>query len=84
MSHPPRLIRASVLAARGDAVGFDGRVVIVTGATGFLGSAVCKAFVETDATVIGVYLLDKELPFFEKTVGADAKRVVLEKADVSR
>lgn len=57
--------------------------MIVTGATGFLGSAVCKAFAEAGATVIGVYLLHKELPFFEKALGADAKRVVLEKADIT-
>src|SRR2546428_6160637 len=62
----------------------EGRVVIVTGATGFLGSEVCRAFVEAGATVVGVYVLDKELPFFEKTLGADAKRVVLEKADVTK
>ena len=58
--------------------------VAVTGATGFLGSEVCRAFLEAGATVVGVYVLDKELPFFEKTLGADAKRVVLEKADVTK
>ena len=63
---------------------FDGKIVIVTGATGFLGSEVCRAFLETGATVVGVYVIDKELPFFEKTLGADAKRVVLEKADVTK
>jgi len=60
------------------------RVTIITGATGFLGSEVCRAFLGAGATVVGVYVLDKELPFFEKTLGADAKRVVLEKADVTR
>ena len=63
---------------------FDGKIVIVTGATGFLGSEVCRAFLETGATVVGVYVIDKELPFFEKVLGAGAKRVVLEKADVTK
>ena len=63
---------------------FDGKVVIVTGATGFLGASVCKTFVEAGATVVGVYLLDKELPHFQKILGSDAKRVVLEKADVTQ
>src|SRR3989442_14940959 len=62
----------------------ESKIVIVTGATGFLGSEVCRAFLEAGATVVGVYVLDKELPFFEKTLGADAKRVVLEKADVTK
>src|SRR5256712_733506 len=62
---------------------FDGKVVIVTGATGFLGSEVCRAFLETGATVVGVYVIDKELPFFEKVLGAGAKQVVREKADVT-
>ena len=60
------------------------RVAIITGATGFLGSEVCRAFLEAGTTVVGVYVLDKELPFFEKTLGGDAKRVVLEKADVTK
>ena len=63
---------------------FDGKIVIVTGATGFLGSEVCRAFLETGATVVGVYVIDKKLPFFEKVLGAGAKRVVLEKADVTK
>ena len=63
---------------------FRGKVVIATGATGFLGSAVSTAFVDEGATVIGVYLFDKELPYFRKSLGADARKVVLQRADVSK
>lgn len=60
------------------------RVVIVTGGTGFLGSAVCKAFAETGATVVAVYFLDREIPYFEKTLQAEAKKATLLKADVTK
>src|SRR2546427_12165150 len=66
---------------RVSAMAVENRVAIITGATGFLGSEVCRAFLEAGATVVGVYVLDKELAFFEKTLGADAKRGGLEKAD---
>ncbi len=60
------------------------RVVVVTGGTGFLGSSVCKAFLETGDSVVAVYFIDKELPYFEKVLGEEAKKVLLEKADVTR
>lgn len=63
---------------------FRGRLVIVTGGTGFLGTAVCKAFLEANATVLAVYLLDAELPAFESTLGARSKDVARVKADVPR
>jgi len=63
---------------------FGGRVVMVTGGTGYLGSAVCKAFRDAGADVVAVYLLEKELPYFRKILGAGAKQITLEKADVSR
>src|SRR2546422_1461483 len=62
--------------------GLDGKVVVVTGGTGYLGSSVCKAFAETGATVVSVYLLDREIPYFEKVLGALGKNVTLLKADV--
>lgn len=62
----------------------DEQVVVVTGGTGYLGSSVCKVFTELEAAVVAVYILDSELPYFEKTLGTDAKRVSLEKADVTR
>ena len=64
--------------------GLDGKVVVVTGGTGYLGSSVCKAFAETGATVVSVYLLDREIPYFEKTLGALGKNVTLLKADVTQ
>lgn len=63
---------------------FGGRVVMVTGGTGYLGSAVCKAFRDAGADVVAVYLFEKELPYFRKILGAGAKQITLEKADVSR
>jgi NAD(P)-dependent dehydrogenase (short-subunit alcohol dehydrogenase family) len=62
----------------------DAPVVVVTGGTGYLGSSVCKAFAETGAIVVGVYVLDREIPYFEKTLGPLVKRVTLLKADVTR
>src|SRR6266540_2303837 len=81
---PASLIGAARLRLQGGAMDFDGKVVIVTGATGFLGSEVSKSFVEAAATVVGVYLLDKELPFFQRVLGPDAKRVILERADAGK
>lgn len=60
------------------------RVTLVTGATGFLGSAVCKAFAEAGAAVVGVYLFDKEIPHFQRTLGGLAKGVTLRRADAAR
>ncbi len=60
------------------------RVAIVTGGTGYLGSSVCKAFAETGAAVVGVYVLDRELPYFRRTLGRQAGKVTLLKADVTR
>src|SRR5207249_5940776 len=59
----------------GGGVGLDGKVVVVTGGTGYLGSSVCKAFAETGATVVSVYLLDREIPYFEKVLGALGKKI---------
>ena len=58
-------------------------VVVVTGGTGYLGSAVCKAFAETGNAVVAVYILDRELPFFRRALGRLAGEVSLVKADVA-
>src|SRR3989441_10302188 len=62
----------------------DGPVVVVRGGTGYVGSSVCKAYAETGATVVAVYLLEREIPYFEKTLGRLGKDVVLLKADVAQ
>ena len=59
------------------------RVVIVTGGTGYLGSAVCRVFVEAGARVVAVYVLDRELPYFRKTLRSLARKVSLIKADLT-
>src|SRR3989475_462385 len=79
-SEATRLMKRDRLPVAGG--GLDGKVVVVTGGTGYLGSSVCKAFAETGATVVSVYLLDREIPYFEKVLGALGKNVTLLKADV--
>lgn len=61
-----------------------GRVVIVTGGTGFLGTDVCLAFLTSGAAVVAVYLFDRELPYFRKRLGTAANRVEIEKADTAK
>ncbi len=63
---------------------FRGKVVVVTGGTGYLGSDVCRAFAEAGANVVAVYLFEEEERYFRKRLGRHAKRVVLEKADASK
>jgi NAD(P)-dependent dehydrogenase (short-subunit alcohol dehydrogenase family) len=60
------------------------RVAIVTGGTGYLGSSVCKAFAEIGARVVAVYVLDRELPYFRRTLGPLSRKVSLLKADVTK
>jgi len=60
------------------------RVAVVTGGTGYLGSSVCKAFAETGATVVAVYVFDQELPYFRRTLGRVARKVSLFKADLTK
>src|SRR2546426_1528285 len=81
-SEATRLMKRDGLPVAGG--GLDGKVVVVTGGTGYLGSSVCKAFAETGATVAAVYLLDREIPYFEKLLGALGKNVTLLKADVTQ
>src|SRR5437879_9344986 len=78
-SEAARLMKRDGLPEAGG--GLDGKVVVVTGGTGYLGSSVCKAFAETGATVVAVYLLDREIPYFEKLLGALGKNVTLLKAE---
>ena len=60
------------------------RIVIVTGATGHLGTAVCKALLADGETIVGVYRRDESLSGFRESVGAIVEKAVLEKADVSK
>src|SRR3989449_1402253 len=79
-SEATRLMKRNGVPVAGG--GLDGKVVVVTGGTGYLGSSVCKAFAEAGATVAAVYLLDREIPYFEKVLGTLGKNVTLLKANV--
>src|SRR3989449_5508535 len=79
-SEAARLMKRDGLPEAGG--GLNGKVVVVTGGTGYLGSSVCKAFAEAGAIVVAVYLLDREIPYFEKILGTLGKNVTLLKANV--
>jgi len=49
----------------------DGKVALVTGATGALGQVVSKAFIAAGARVIATYVVEGELARFEAAVPAD-------------
>jgi len=49
----------------------DGKVALVTGATGALGQVVSKAFIAAGARVIATYVVESELARFEAAVPAD-------------
>ncbi len=58
--------------------------MIVTGATGNLGTAVCKAFLSAGDTVVAVYRRDDALQSLRDGLGPGADKVVFEKADVAK
>ena len=60
---------------------FSNRIVLVTGGTGALGRAITSAFIESNATVISSYVVDREIESLKK----DSKPMLqLVKADVSK
>ncbi len=75
------MTRGAFLSAGGTVVE---SVVLVTGGTGYLGTSVCKAFAEARSRVVAAYLLDQEIPYFEKTLESRVRKVSLIKADVTK
>ena len=59
-------------------------VALVTGGTGFLGTSMCRAFLDANATVVAVYGFDRELPYFRENLCIAAKPVHLQKADAAK
>jgi NAD(P)-dependent dehydrogenase (short-subunit alcohol dehydrogenase family) len=60
----------------------DGKVALVSGGTGALGRAVCKAFVEAGARVVATYVVDEEAAAMRGMLPAD--RCELAKVDLTR
>ena len=60
---------------------FSNRIVLVTGGTGALGRSITSAFIESNATVISSYVVDREIESLKK----DSKPMLqLVKTDVSK
>jgi len=45
---------------------FSNRIVLVTGGTGALGRSITSAFIESNATVISSYVVDREIESLKK------------------
>lgn len=61
----------------------DGRVAIVTGGTGALGRAVCKALLDAGArAVVAPYIVAEEVPLLEKAAGVHKDRIESPHADI--
>jgi NAD(P)-dependent dehydrogenase (short-subunit alcohol dehydrogenase family) len=61
----------------------ENRAVLVTGGTGALGTAVVQAFVHAGARVTVSWVVEAERDALREELGAAAKRVKLERADVT-
>ena len=56
-------------------INFSGKVVLVAGGTGGLGSAVSRAFLKEDAKVVVTYRREEEFAELKKTAGAKASEL---------
>jgi len=63
---------------------FEGKVVIVTGATGALGSAVTMMLVEREGEVVALYRDESKLRALRKSLGAHGDRLTGFKGDATR
>ena len=61
----------------------DPRVIVLTGGTGGLGTAVVKRLAGRDCRVAGTYLVPEEARRFEKEVGVDEDRLMLSRVDAT-
>ena len=59
------------------------RTVVITGGTGFLGTAITKAFLQQGCNVAIPYIHDHEVERFEKNIGEDVARVTLIRTSVT-
>jgi NAD(P)-dependent dehydrogenase (short-subunit alcohol dehydrogenase family) len=63
---------------------FDGQVIVVTGGTGALGSAVARAFLQEEAQVVVTYRAPQEYEALQGTVAGDRTRLRGHQVDVTR
>lgn len=68
-------------AGKADAFALDGKVVVLTGAAGIIGSQVVKAFLEAGAKV---FAIDRDAELLEKNLGPSHDSLLSFEADVSR